>query len=465
MRKISSILFLAFIILICSSSLSYSLTIKLRNGDYLTGDVSKSDEDGFEFKRWDNEGVISIRWYHLPAFEINRMKSMLQIKVMQNVARVTGEKIFTSSNAIYEGVIVAEDDENVYVKNTGGTRKINKKDIRKRDQVQIDLFKVYTYNECYDKMLSEIKIEKAADQFKLAEYCQDTLKMYDKAKEHFLKAGELDIAFRSKVTKKIIEIDMLVIQDAIFQVEKLLEKPPQKNIDQAKEILLNISKQFENSENQDMLKSIESIKNKISGAEKLISDKNLQDAAKKISRQYYTNLKNELRKVSEGKLSYGDATYWVSTNSPKNILSKLSKDNKITEEETSKIIANMSKLEGSSHTANYGEGSWIVASAPKAPSTNDIEKFTEYQDRMKRINDAKSRAANNNELITADTWWNKAVPAQRESWLEAFYAERLLTVLDKKEKPCSNCVGEGIIKSKLCNRCWGTLVEITIIYK
>ena len=465
MKNIVLVIPMIVIVILLVSPTGHALTIKLRTGDYLTGEITQFDEYGFEFKRWDNDGIISVKWFHLPASEINRLKNMLQIKASRNASKVDGEKVFTISGAVYEGLIT-EEENNILVKSAGGARRIAKKDVQKREPVQIELFKVYTHLECYNKMLSEIKIDKAADQFKLAEYCYEMLRMFDKAKEHYAKAGEMDVLYRIKAAKKVAEIDSLIVQETIAEIDKYLEKPTIKSIEQAKELLSSINKEYEGSENPDILRYIEVSTSKIDAVEKSLSEKSLQDAAKKIVKQYYTIMKNELRKVSEQKLTYADATYWVSGTVPKNIIAKLAKDNKISEDDVTKIIANMSKLEGlTSRTASYGEGSWIVASPPAAPSTGDIEQFTQYQEKMKRINEAKTKAATNNELITAETWWQKTAGPQRETYLEAWYAERFLTVIERKEKPCSNCAGEGVIKSKICNRCWGTLVEITIIYK
>jgi hypothetical protein len=451
-------------ILLCPAT-GEALTIKLRTGDYLTGEITQADENGFEFKRWDNDGLISIKWFHLPAAEISRLKDLLQIKVSRSASKVAGEKVFTISGAVYEG-LVTDEETNILIKSAGGTKRIVKKDIQKREPVQIDLFKVYTYQECYAKMLSDIKADKASDQFKLAEYCQEALRMFDKAKEHYTKAGELDALYWIKATKKIAEIDVLIVQEAIGQIDKYLEKPTPKLIEQAKELLAGLNKQYENSENTDILKSIEAATARIDVVEKSLADKNLQEASKKIAKQYYTVMKSELRKLSEPKITYANATLWASGTVPKNIIAKLAKDNKITEDDVTKIVGNMSKLEGlAPRTASFGEGSWLVASPPPAPTTGDITQFTQYQEKMKRINDAKTKAATANELLTAETWWLKTAAPQRETYLEAWYAERFLTVVEKKEKPCPNCSGEGVIQSKLCNRCWGTLVEITIIYK
>ena len=126
----------------------------------------------------------------------------------------------------------------------------------------------------------------------------------------------------------------------------------------------------------------------------------------------------------------------------------------------------MSKMEGLvQRTAGYADASWMVASPPQPPNSGDVEQFIAYQEKMKRINDAKAKAASNNELPTTDGWWQKALSSAREAYLEAFYAERFLVIVERKEKPCPTCNGDGVLKNKICNRCWGSIVEVTIIYK
>lgn len=445
---------------------AFAFTIQLKDGTYLTGEVTAQTDEGFEFKRWDNGGVASLRWEHFTTAEANRIKTLLKIKPATEADKINGSRIYLSNNMVYEGLVVEETEDSLLLKHITGAKRILKKDILKSEPIQIEIQKVYTTEENYAERLAKINQDKAEDHLKLAEYCQDSLKLYDKAKQHYLKAAELNSAYAGRAQKKIAELDALAFQQKVSQIEKLIAKPDPKAIEDASTLLDNLRKEYENTTDDNIRQTIDSLAEKIDESARSTEEKSFREATKKIINQHYSAMKSYLRKVSDGKFSYSDACYYVSSILPNEIIAKLAKDNKMSEDEVAKILEESGQMEGlAQHTVSYGDGSWLMASPPKSPEIGSIDEYTRFQDKMKRLNEAKSRAASNNELISADTWWEKTAPQTREMWLEAFYAERYFTLVEKKEKPCPGCSGEGLQGKNLCKRCWGALVEVTIIYK
>ena len=141
----------------------------------------------------------------------------------------------------------------------------------------------------------------------------------------------------------------------------------------------------------------------------------------------------------------------------------------MTEEEITNILSDKSpeKYDGlPKRETSFGDGSWIVnAELQKQTPSMTPEEFAKYQKRIKAITDAKDKAAQKNELIAPETWWAKASEIQKGAFLESLFIERYMYIIERKETSCLTCSGEGVINKNLCKRCWGTMVDIIIIYK
>ena len=348
-----------------------------------------------------------------------------------------------------------------------GIKNIPVTDILRIDESKIDPLKIYTSQEWYSEKVKVFDLGNAADNFELAEYCRQFLKMYDKAKEHYYKAAQLSTSYKERSAKKIDKIENDVIRAKEFEIEKLIANKDSKSLEQAKDTIAEWRKSTTLSPETE--KVISDLEKKIADTGKSIASKSQKENEKKISQQCYNAIKLLIKKISAQEISYQDAVSYINTMLYKQIIEKLSKENKITEEEISTILGDKSpeKYENlPKRESSFGEGSWIVnAEIQRQAPSMAPEEFAKYQKRIKAIIDAKDKAVQKNEIITPETWWTKASEPQKGAFLESLFAERYMYIIERKETSCLTCNGEGVINKNLCKRCWGTMIDIVIIYK
>lgn len=457
------------VIIVFWSSQASSFTIQLKNGSYLTGEITSYDNNGFEIKCWYNNGILKLKWYHLNREEAYRLKIILSVpQLNRDIDEIDASIIYSKSGPIYDGILSEQTSSYFQIKTISGVKNISLNDVIKTEHIKVNPLKVYTSQEWYLEKIKAFNLEDASDNFQLAEYCKTVLKLYEKAKEHYSKAAQLSTFYKEEANKKISELTNITLQEKIDEIEKLIATNDSKSLDQAKEILSKL-KNDKNINDTQTAKTIGELEAKIKDKEKNISSKDEKELYKKIYQQYYSALKLLIKKICEQNMSYPDTISYVNTMIYKQIITKLSKDNKKSEDEIANIIGDKSpaKLEDiPRREISYGDGSWLVQNTQETQTSSmGPEEFAKYQKKIKAIIEAKDKAAQKNELITSDTWWKNASSTQKEKFLEASFAEKYMYVIEKKEKPCNVCSGEGVINKNICKQCWGTMVEIIVVYK
>ena len=116
-----------------------------------------------------------------------------------------------------------------------------------------------------------------------------------------------------------------------------------------------------------------------------------------------------------------------------------------------------------SHSANFGDGSWILGEERAKAGLRDAEEEDdgsgkseaqrEMEERMKRYMDnleAQRRArSSGDEDVSPEDWWRRATVTQRFQWLMAYYAEFSgdYEVLHVRFSHCSTCTGQGFLET------------------
>jgi len=468
LRK-NALIFAALIsIMLSLAGQLFPLTVVLKNGTYLSGEIVTSDEYGVEFKCWDTNGILRFKWHHFNDEESSRLKNILSLSpLVRDAYNIDGHKIYLKSGAVYEGATLEKSSTHLKVKTITGIKNIPITDVLRQDDIKIDPLKIYTAQEWYIEKAKAFDLKNAADNFELAEYCRQFLKLYDKAKEHYNKAAQLSASYKERSYQKIAGIDNDMIRAKELEIEKLISNKDSESLEQAKSIIAEWRKNTGLS--PETVKIIDNLEKDIADAEKSMASKSQKENVKKISQQGYNAIKLLIKQICGQEMSYQDAVLYINTMLYKKIVEKLSKENRITEEEVTRILSDKSPEKYDSlpkRESSFGDGSWIVSSEiqKQAPSMTP-EEFAKYQKRIKAITEAKDKAVQKNELIAPETWWAKASEIQKGSFLESLFVERYMYVIERKEIPCSTCSGEGVINKNLCKRCWGTMVDINIIYK
>ncbi|MBI5777985.1 MAG: hypothetical protein HZA49_00825 [Planctomycetes bacterium] len=468
-KNIAIVFITVAVLVFLAAGPAWPLTVELKNGSYLTGEIISSDDQGFELKSWPDNGIVRLKWQHLSSAEADRMKKMLAISSLAGDSyNIDATRVYLKSGQIYEGVTVEKSAAQLRLKTLTGIKNVVLSDAVRVDPVKINPLKVYTAQEWYVERAKTADPKKASDNFELAEYCKTFLKLYDKAREHYRKAAELADSYKARAAQKIAELDQDVSRSRETEIEGLIANKDAKSLEQAKNLLAEWRKEG-SPLSAETEKSIRRLEDKLREAEKTLDDKSQKDSAKKIAQQYYASMKALVKKTSGQDLTYQDANAYVNTMLFKLIVDKLVKDTKMTEERITAIINDRSPgkyADLPKYEASYGEGSWIISAEEQAPPASmSPEEYAKYQKRVKAVADARDKAVQKNELIAPEQWWAKANEAQKETFLEALFAERYMYVIERKSTPCATCNGEGISNKNLCKRCWGAMNDISVVYK
>ena len=455
-------IFYLFIGCLLTPQFLQAMAVELKDGQYLQGEIIGHDDQGFEFKRWDNEGVVYIYWYHLPPREITRLKNFLNVQPAEE--KTKGYRVYTAGSEIFEGVPVEDSAEKLVLKNINKTRTFSKKEILKTETVELDLFAVYTKDELYQEKNKKYDLNRGVDNYNLAQYCRDVLIYYVLAEKHFRKAADLDPSLQNQVNLDVTGLEKIELNQEIQKIMKFLRE---NDIKSAKEVLQTIKNTFDLT-NSDLNKIVQQTETAVSALEQQVKENRQKGINKKIINDWHKELKSLLRKTAGNtRLTYSDAIQYVANLLKKELVKKLADDYEIIEKEVETIWANRDLKEAPQKTAGYGDGSWILFRLT-APDNSTIEEFAKYREKIRLINNARRLAADKNKLLTSDVWWEQVSPTTKEKWLEAYFAERQMTIVQVKKENCSNCQGEGVLKSKnneLCDRCQGETLEVTVIYQ
>jgi len=446
------------------------MVIKLENGAYVTGEIITVNNNIVYIKSWHNGGTIQLTWRSISSDCTDQIRRALELTSNANYDLsddIDASRVYLRNGAIYTGILLEQITSEIRMKLRQSEEKIPMSGVLKMHPIKVSPMQVYTPLEWYDIKSKIFNTAKASDNFRLAEYCAGYLKLYEKAIEHYNMAAQLSAIFKDESEKKINQINLINIQEKIDEINKLMYAKDFKAIEESKKILLDLIKL--EVKDSILAEKIKALNLKVREIESNTASKIEQEQNKKVYLQFSANIKLLIRKICSQNMSYADTMAYIQTMLVKQAINKLAKDMNMTEESVSSIVKEKLPLILDSlpeKEASYGDGSWIVNEDNYlAASSMNPEEFAKYQKKLKDVQDAKNKAAEKNELITADTWWKSADSTQKEKFIEAAVAQRYMNLVAKKQKLCPLCNGEGIVTKNLCKKCWGTLVELVIIYK
>ncbi|MBI4835545.1 MAG: hypothetical protein HY811_12100 [Planctomycetes bacterium] len=443
----------------------HAVSIKLRDGSYVQGEITDWDDNGFDFKKWGSEAIIRFKWTQLPQEEITRLYDFLDIKIQGN--QVEAERIYLKSGKTMVGIKISETDKELTIKTKDGEKIIPLDNIWLSEKTKVSILDIYTPQEAYDMEVKKYDLAKAEDNYKLAEYCVATLVALDKARLHFDKAVSLDASYKEKVEKRVAEMNLAALKQEIQKIENVLLKGKTKD---AATALDKLKKMPEFKNNPDAQKIFQETQQKITDYEKKNTQDVTNDLVKRIIGEYYKTVEASVSKIAfDNKLSYSIVTQYADTYLLKEVTSKVAEKMDMEEAEIDKMWKTRTLEQSKKRTISYGDGSFLKASSMKAPDPSDISEYARYEEKMALINQAKSDASQKKKLLNSDTWWKNATASSKKDWLLAYFGERQGKGVDRKTEFCPNCRGEGITRKssksfELCTRCQGCMQDLYITY-
>lgn len=449
-------------------------TIHLRSGQFLHGEIVAHDEAGIKFRRWDNNGLLSIVWEQLADGEDRRLRSLLGISDDAEET-VDGVRLILDTGEAVEGVIVDENASRVVVRTQKvKQRQIPPKSVKSREAISLPALDYYSAQELYDLRAKAHPPKTASEHLVLARLCRK-LRLFDAAGGHYAKACEADPTIADSIKA---EMDAVAAQaqetGALALLDEVDRALAEGKFADARTALEKLKTQFPNSSAAAGAKALEDKIAQDEAVAKTSGGGGVKAAPDKLTKEYYALLKSLIGKVAGDKtFTIDDSREYLDKILPGELLDKLAVKMKMDRAALEEQWKNRAPTE--TRQASYGDGSWIVAGKdpgklPDSGSTGGLEDFKKQKEQQKAIDELRQKARDNKNYKeqTDAEWWSAANPAKKTTWLEAAFVEQHLKVVEVRFKNCGGCGGSGVVVSpqtQFCRRCEGLGKEKILTYQ
>ncbi len=434
-------------------------TIRMRDGSYHSGEVVSTDDEIVRIRFAENGLELDLKWDQLATGEAQRLRAR---QATEKAARfkIDGEVIYTRSET-YEGIVQDETAEKVRMKMAKGMKDIAKAAILRREKTQINALSVYTPDELYTSKSTQYKLDTPGGNFDLGDLCL-AIGLFTKAKEHFMKAVELDPDWKGRVDPRVAKADAGIKEAEaallLKEAEKLTtEDKLEEAVAKYKEILDKYPGTAAAAKAAELAAKGEGDVTALKGEQK-------KEADKKLAKSYYDEMKALIGKaVAKKELTFDDLKGYIEKGLAIEILDILAARLKVDRKQLE--LDWKSREIDEYKSASYGEGSWLLdppdLAIEKGTSQDDIAK---RRDKQQLIIDLKKAAGDQRKLV--NEWWAKQNTTAKIAWLTAYAAEKTMIIKPVEHVNCSKCAGKGLLGStSLCLRCLGTGQDRVISYK
>ncbi len=489
---------LVFAMLLCVPCLGE--TIRLRSGKILLGRIEgEPDERGFLFKRFDNGGVLEIKWEHLMPGDARRLKEKfgfleaneeeITVKAMRFTIGLPG----LSNVQTRIGILVKRTDKFIIIRVKGIETKIRKDLIKGTPEwVEVPALEVYTKDEFYHRQLQEIQPgEDPAKHEKLARILM-AAGDYKMAKEHLLKVLELDPEYKNKggVERALKQVEEAIANKDIMELmKKLRQERSRRNYKKAMEIAEELDKKYDT-----MPRSLKLLW--VKRKQRLLKERKLWLGKTVASRVYEMVRKVAQAKALDRNAGPEEIKEFAKSEMWDLIIQKVSLGLGLEKDEAQGLWDEREALKTYRvQRASYGDGTFILPKDKALAGTayegelskaggKNKRRMSEIEKRIReflrrklqnRLN-KKGGGAGENREKTPEEWWAEARINERKLWIMAYFAEFSGVMKVKKAfgEPCKTCGGTGYLSGidlktgkeirTTCPACHGYRIRRSITY-
>jgi hypothetical protein len=458
-----AIAFLSALALAALAPAPRAQVIQLKNGEVLIGKVEDPHEDGLTLRRFDNGGVLELRWDQLSSECAGRVKSALGLSIdaeseVMVPAELVKYELAGGGGDQLVGLVIAQDDTTITVRRQGVNYPIPRAQIRRRTAMEVPAMEVYTRDEFYNEKLNEIAPGNDADQHvQLADFLT-RVRDYERAAQHLEKAASLGGGRQPNLIAGKLE-RLRLFKDAAAErelLDKIRTSLARNDFPKGTQLIAEFEKKYKKSKLQ-------------------LEFASTKQSFQRARERYLINRVIELwnssvhalanKKATEAGVSYESARDYAESQLGKDVRARVRKHLEIEPAEVDALWAKRFEIPGGPpmHRYDYGIASWTlgsdailkdvktVKSEQKAEPTEQEKQQQRQEERIRRaIERAKSaRAA---QAVgegaaggTPERWWESATPDERKVWIRAYYAEHGgdLKVEAAHLTECITCGGEG----------------------
>ncbi len=459
MKSVSAIAGLLFLGLILLAGNLSGEIIRLKNGVELHGELVQFDpEEGVTVKRFDNGGVVTLRWEHIVDADVKAIKAARGYGEMEAEAiLIKAQRILLITGDYVTGVPVESARSGILtLHRMGKDYEYLHNQIKDVTIVEVEAQEIYTAQELYDQKVSEALPETALDHFKLAVFCE-SVAFYARALEHFKLAAELDPSFKpGAVAQKVDQMELKQNEaEATNHLNEIRNRLYKKKFADALRKCDAFSESFPDSK---QVGELEMLRGKI-------IEKRRAFYQQQILSDYFSYMERVATKVATNKeLSLDDALAYARDEMGPDIRKVLAGEYGMEAEEIDDLW--QKRRGGRLRSANYGTGTFILGAEAKdlpaaeeeegeeeekkaEPATTDdmLRKRIEEikKERQKKAKQRKSRIQIDDIGQTPEQWWKNSNTNSKTQLVCAFYAERSgdMKISRVKFRNCSACNGKG----------------------
>ncbi len=447
------------------------VVVHLKSGAELSGAIL---EDGFDeargitLRRDDTGGLLSLRWDQIREEDVSDIKRSRGFIGDEPPPIVVPALLVKTTTGEFIGLKASQDDGKLVLKRRDQLVPIAIDSIRSIQNVNVDALDVEAPEPLFERRRAEVSPTTAVDWYNLGLYAE-ALGLNEEATKAYHACQDKDPALKSEWIKqrlKLLEVRSKEVEQS-DQLNRIKSLKYRQSYREANALAEDFLKKWPNSQ-------LVSLVNKEMAD---LAAKQRSGFTSNIRTDFFTYLRNACQdKSNEKDITLGAAMTWVRDHAFDDVKEKLAKYYGITTEDVADIFSKRG-VGGAPVTASYGGGTFILGEdARKGYAKSEDEKAKEKAEAEKnakekgkakgeptlqeKINEklkekAKESQRRNEQKRkegeiadippTPDDWWAAAAPAERVSFLMAFFAEqtKLVNVLSLDQRFCSTCGGHG----------------------
>jgi len=435
--------------------------IRLKNGVELHGELTRFEpEVGITVERYDNGGVVRLRWEHIIDADVRAIKAAHGYSDMEAEAiMVRAKKLLLATGDFVIGVQVESTRPGVVTLHRHGKDyDYLHNQVKGIETVDVEAQEVYTAEELYEQKLKEVFPETALDHFKFGVFCE-SIAYYVRALEHFQLAAELDPEFKPDLVA--LKIDQMGIKQSESTATEMLSTIKNRLYKkQFKRALVLCDSFVEDFPDSRQMGELEKLKAQI-------LTKRSAYYQQKILSDYFSYMEPIAFKIAtERTLELEDCMVYARDEMGLDIQKKLADIYGMEIEEIEELWAN--RKGGRARTVSYGTGTFVLGEEAKTlPEKNsgdaegDEKKEQEkpsslderLKERLEKIKAEKAKLAKKRKTKlqiddigqSPEQWWRNAEIKTRKNFLTAYFAEKsgAVRVERVKFRNCHHCNGKG----------------------
>jgi hypothetical protein len=469
--------------------------VRLRDGRMLVGAIVEHDLDGFRLTTALDGGRYTLAWSDLFPGEADRLRDSFGYRNQTEVPMTTAHRVLLANGRELIGRIMRQDNRNLELRVKDTTTIVPLQRLAAPPEaVVVEAATILTPEQFYAEAVPQVDQQNALKQFEFAQELEVMFAL-EEARTHFLLCQELadavgDSAMSNRVNGAVAKLDKVIAnREEAKYLESIKQLMHRERFTAAQELMNGYNSTFGNA----------ALRGEFLEIEGRFDERRDNAVTRYLERHWYNRaLKLMKRKALDKDLHMDEAMAWLTSELPLLVRQQLIEEIQSMDEEINLTSINerwYARLEmgASSHSAGYGDGSWVLgverakeglhAAEEEAENDGKSEEQRKMEERMKKYMDnleAGRRAkASTEQDISPEDWWQRAAVTQRFQWLLAYYAEFSgdYELVNVKFALCNTCAGQGFLeylevanegaktKRKKCPTCHAVQVRRSVTFK